>query len=339
MKVYFVVYTFLALAITIGNVTILGVLSHRIQNVQSIYRLSLAVADFIMGVVVIPIKMRSTYNQLVQSPEFTQLTNITGYMIANDSALSMQTIVVELKNLCPNNYLSNYVAVSAFGFFNVLSLSISVFSLVAATFDRFVAIHRPLKYNHSKAIFAAKITIMCFWFVGSIFAILPIIIPGVDYTLYILSFVSTGGNSFLMVYGIGFCAMVVLMWFLMIATYIAARSSLRRHDRQCQSNDERRLLTTLGIMITVFTLCIVPNAIVLVVSANSSHIIKRNSRDYDPVATTKLLSAGVLAGLVLVSNSLWNCFIYSIREKSFRSATKLLYKRIVQRLNCFKHGT
>ena len=337
MEVYLAVCTFLALATAFGNATILGVLSHKKQTVQSIYRLSLAVADFIMGVVVIPIYLWSAYNQLVQSPQFSELTNITGY----DSALSMQPVVVELKGLLPNKYSSNYVAVSAFGFFNVLSLSTSVFSLVAATFDRFVAMHRPLKYNHSKAIFAAKITVVSLWFVGLTLAILPIVIPDVDYTLYISSFVSTGGNSFLMVYGIGigFCAMVVLMWFLMIATYIAARSSLRRHDRQRRSNDERRLLTTLGIMITVFTLCIVPNTVVLIISGNSSHIIKRNSKDYDPVTTMKLFSAGVLVGLVLVSNSLWNCFIYSFREKSFRIATKLLYKRIVQRLNCFKLGT
>ena len=335
MEVYLAVYTFLALATAFGNATILGVLSHKKQTVQSIYRLSLAVADFIMGVVVIPIYLWSAYNRLVQSPLFSELTNITGY----DSALSMQPVVVELKGLLPNKYSSNYVAVSAIGFFNVLSSSTSAFSLVAVAFDRFVAMHRPLKYKHSKAIFAAKITVVSLWFVGLTLAILPIVIPDVDYTLYISSIASTGGNSFLMVYGIGFCAMVVLMWFLMIATYIAARSSLRRHDRQRRSNDERRLLTTLGIMMTVFTLCIVPSAVVLLISGNSSHIIKRNSKDYDPVTTTKLFSAGVLVGLVLVSNSLWNCFIYSIREKSFRIATKLLYKRIVQRLNCFKLGT
>ena len=183
-----------------------------------------------------------------------------------------------------------------------------------------------------KAIFAAKITVVSLWFVGLTLAILPIVIPDVDYTLYISSFVSTDGNPIIMVNGIGFCAMVALMWFLIIATYIAARPSLRRHDRQCQSNDERRLLATLGIMMTAFTLCIVPTAIVLIISANSSYIIKRNSRDYDPVTTTKLSSAMLLAGLVLVSNSLWNCFIYSIREKSFRKAAKLLYKRIAQRL-------
>ena len=44
------------------------------------------------------------------------------------------------------------------------------------------------------------------------------------------------------------------MWFLMIATYVAARPSLRRHDRQRQSNDERRLLATLAMMMTVFTI-------------------------------------------------------------------------------------
>ena len=327
---YLVVNIFLALAIAIGNATILGVLSHKKQNVQSIYRLSLAVADFIMGVVVIPMSIGTAYNQLVHNPPLTKAGNVTDYVTANDSGLSMQSVVVELKGPYQNNNLSNYVAVSAIGFFNVLSLSMSVFSLVAATFDRFVAMHRPLKYDHSKAICAAKITVISLWFVGLTLAILPIVIPDVDYTLYISSFVSNGGNPFLMMYGIGF--MVVLMWFLMIATYVAARPSLRRHDRQRQSNDERRHLATLGIMMTVFTICIVPTAIVLVISVNSPYLNLENPLEYDPVASAKLSSAVILAGLVLVSNSLWNCFIYSIRETSFRIAAKLLYKRIAQHL-------
>ena len=327
---YLVVNICLALAIAIGNATILGVLSHKKQNVQSIYRLSLAVADFIMGVVVIPMSIGTAYNQLVHNPPLTKAGNVTDYVTANDSGLPMQPVVVELKGLYSSNYSSSYVAVSAIGFFDVLSLSISVFSLVAATFDRFVAVFRPLKYNHSIAICAAKITVVSFWFVGSIFAILPIVIPGVDYTLYTSSFVSKGGSPFFMVYAIGFYVLVVLMWFLMIATYVAARPSLRRHDRQRQSNDERRLLATLAIMMTVFTICIVPTSIVIAISVNSPYLNLENPLEYDPVVSAKLSSAMLLTGLVLVSNSLWNCFIYSIRETSFRRGAKLLYKRIAQ---------
>ena len=186
---YLVVNICLALAIAIGNATILGVLSHEKQNVQFIYRLSLAVADFIMGVVVIPMSIGTAYNQLVHSPPLLKSENVTSYATANDSGLPIQPVVVEVKGINPNNYSSNYSAVSANGFFNFLCLSISVFSLVAATFDRFVAIHCPLRYNNSKAIFAAKITVVSLWFVGSIFAILPIVIPNVDYPLYISSFV------------------------------------------------------------------------------------------------------------------------------------------------------
>ena len=322
---------FLALAIVIGNATILGVLSLKKWDVQSIYRLSLAVADLIMGLVVIPLKIATRYKNLVQSPPLTKLRKVTGYVIANDSSLPMQPVFVKLKELngfFSDNFLSNYV--SAFGFFNILSLGVSVTSLVAASFDRLVAIFRPLRYSNSKAILAAKITVAFIWFAGFIFAILPLTIPDLDYSFVVANVVSFDGKQILVMYGIAFYVMVVLMWCSIIATYIATRPNLRRHDRQSQTNDEIRLLETLGVMIAVFTLCIAPEALTLIIGPNLPNIDLRKPTDFDTAAAMRFTSIDISMGLVLASNSLWNCLIYSTRERNFRSATKLLYKKIAR---------
>ena len=314
----------LALAIAICNATILGVLSLKKQDVQSIYRLSLAVADFVVGLVVIPINIGIRYRLLVQTPPFSELRNVSGYVIANDSSLPMQPVLVELKGLQPEKSSSSYV--SAIGFFDSLSLWVSVSSLIAASFDRFVAIYRPLRYNELKAIFAAKIIVAFLWFSGLVFAILPIVVSGTGYSLDFVNSKSNDKKPMRVVYAIAFFLAVVLMWFSIIATYLAARRSLRRHDRRRETDDEMRVLGTLGVMIAIFTLCVVPTALVQSLRYDN----KRNPTGFDVVAAMRFTSVKVSMQTVLVSNSLWNCFIYSIRETTFRNAAKLLYKRMIK---------
>ena len=321
---YLMINTFLAFAIIICNATILGVLSFKKRDAQSIYRLSLAIADFIMGIAVVPISIGTRYKHLVQNPPFTQPRKVTGYVIANDSALPFELDDVVLNDLLSDEFLNSYV--SAIAFFDILSLSVSVSSLVAASIDRCFAIFCPLRYNKLKAIFAAKITIAFVWFIALVFAILLIVTPGIDYSVHFLYSMPLGKKPMNMVYAIAFLLGVILMWSSVIATYLAARSSLKRHDGQRQIESKMRLLGTLGVMVAVFTLCVVPNAIILITRYDNM----RNPADFDPGAAMRFTSVTVLSRTVLVSNSLWNCFIYNIRETNFLSATKLFYKRIAR---------
>ena len=330
LVLYMMVAIFLAIAIVICNVQIMGVLSFQKRNVQSIYRLSLAVADFIMGVFVIPMYVGREYKHFERSSSFTELRNVTGYVIANDKSLPMQPVVVEVKNLAGNNVPNIYV--SALGFFMVLSLLVSISSLVAASIDRFVAIFRPLKYNDLKAIFAAKIVVATVWFASLVFAVFPIVIPDVGYDFVVSNVATEDGRSMLMVYTATAFFLFVLMWSSVIATYVVARPGLRNHDRQRQTDDERHLLGTLFIMIIVFTLCILPNALTQIVRVILPTISMENPTDFDIVANLQFSSILLATTLVIFSNSLWNCFIYSIRETVFRKAAKRLYKGIAQHL-------
>ena len=330
LVLYLIAAIFLAIAIVICNVQIMGVLSLQKRNVQSIYRLSLAVADLFMGVFVIPMNIGREYKRFARSSSFTELRNVTGYVMVNDKSLPMQPVVVEVKDLVADNVSSTYA--SALGFFTVLSVSVSVSNLVAASIDRFVAIFRPLRYNDLKAIFAAKIAVAIVWFTGLVFAVFPIIIPEIGNAFISSNIATKGGKLVFMVYAVTASFLFVLMWSSVIATYVVARPGLRNHDRQCQTNDERHLLGTLFIMVTVFTLCILPNVFTLITKVILPNINMENPTDFDVVAYMRFSSIRVVMALVVFSNSLWNCFIYSIREIVFRKAAKKLYKGIAQHL-------
>ena len=330
LVLYMMVAIFLAIAIVICNVQIIGVLSLQKRNVQSIYRLSLAVADFIMGVFVIPMYIGIEYEHFSRSSSFTELRNVTGYVIATDKSLPMQPVVVEVKNLAGDNVSNTYA--STLGFFMVLSILVSISSLVAASIDRFVAIFRPLKYNDLKAIFAAKIVVATVWFASLVLAVFPIVIPDGGYAFVVSNVATEDGRSMLMVYTAVAFFLFVLMWCSVIATYVVARPGLRNHDRQRQTDDERHLLGTLFIMITVFTLCILPNALTQIIRVILPNINVENPTDFDIVANLQFSSIRLATTLVIFSNSLWNCFIYSIRETVFRRAVKRLYKGIAQHL-------
>ena len=337
-----VVAAILAVAACVCNATILCVLfsNTNLQNGQAIYRLSLAFADILVGAIVFPTFISSLQKYFIMPHELGKLKNITGYEIANSSSFSLNLTTVELRGssgLFRDRFTLEYL--NAVGFFTVISLSVSIYTLVAASIDRFMAVFRPLKYNQTKAISAARIIVVTIWSCGLILALLPLDIHSLRYVLVSSILVSSGGKSALILYLVAFIIPLLLMWGFTIGTFYGARkassewaTSQRSDGQQSQAAIEMRLVRTLGIMVGVFTLCLLPVALVVLVSLFLPQTLLADPLNLDPKATGKFISAEVVVVLLLASNSLWNCFIYSARDSNFRQASKSLYFHIVQAL-------
>ena len=325
----------LAVATFVCNATILGVLlfNKNLHTVQGIYRLSLALADIIVGAIVFPTFVISLYKYFIESHPLGELKNVTGYYIS-DNSLPLKQAVVELKE--PTGAVSDKFSehyINAAGFFTVLSLFVSVYTMVAASFDRLIAIRRPLKYNELTAIFAGKVSVAIIWIVGVVFAALPAYAPSLGYAFVASILISSIGEKVLTIYSICFFIPIAIMWILITATFLTARSSMKGiRSKKQQMKTEMNLAATLGIMICVFTFCVLPISLVLISAVFLPHVNIEQQRSFIPSEATKYNLAEMVVVLLFASNSLWNCFIYSAREMNFRSTTKLLYKKIAHLL-------
>ena len=324
--VIMVVISILAVLTVLCNIMILIVIffNKKLQNVQGIYRLSLAFADVLVGFIVFPTFINTLYVFFIESHNVNIITNSSKYLLTNDSGNVFEVLKIEGQPNIFGSFSRHYL--NAVGFFTVLSLFVSVYSLVAASFDRFMAIYRPLRYNELKSLVAAKTATILIWLSGVVFGILPFFIVSLHYHFVSSIMVSSGGADALVLYGIAFFIPLVMMWVLIIATFVAARSTIsRNHDKRKKLEEQMQLARTLGIMIGIFTFSLLPAIVLLLLPHFLYNISLSQPLDLDLYGANLFISLEIVTVIILTSNSLWNCFIYTIRDKKLRHACKELF--------------
>ena len=266
------------------------------MNGQAVYRISLAISDFFAGTVIFPTFVITTIYQ----------------------------------SLVVNADLRVKIAyVDAVGFIMWLSLHVSTFTLVAAAIDRFKVVYRPLSYNVKSSISTAWKTCAVLWIISIILAALPlgvvagilryeIIVAGVSIPYLNISFYGYFYISCVFVFP------VILMWIFTIITFVFYKKYSKKRQNILSTNSKKkemkkqtRLLFTLGIMVVVFSVCILPFVILCVLAFHN-------------IIHGKSMATGLMCSAVLcTSNSLWNFFIYKVRDKAFRKTSKNLYKKLL----------
>lgn len=225
-----------------------------------------------------------------------------------------------------------YEFLQAFGFFTILPLTVSVYSLLLASFDRFMVVFRPLEYEKFKALRISKLSVFILWTLSLIFASLPFMINSFKYKRHGV-LVSSSGKTAIIVYGIMLVLPVLIMWILHVGTlffyhFNARKTSTGRtsHRKHHCSESDRRLLKTLSVMVGAFTFCLLSLFVSLLLGTYGFTASNDFELDGDSRFTPSTIEA--IGLYIMLSNSLWNFFIYNIRSLEFRSTLSQMFSDI-----------
>ena len=297
------------------------------MNAQTVYKISLAFSDLLVGVFVYPtsviILIKSLYSD-VRSRFFTFVGN---YSFSNN---------VKITNYTKNPYSpfsetlvdktdEDKQFFNAVGVLQVISVGVSVYTLVAAAGDRFKAIYRPLTYKSATAISTAVKISVAIWISVTIFSTFPLYVEKYTYGIVYPMLVIPIGPWIPFIYAGALCIPILLMWISTIALIVLYKITAKKRRRLSASQiqdreiDKGGLVCTLGIMVGVFTLCL--STTVIIVMLQYLPNFRKIRRFYN--------TCRVVVAIIFASNSLWNFFIYSARYEDFRKTAKRLYLQLI----------
>ena len=296
--IFYIVCGLLAVATTFSNVTVLIVFftNKKLMSGQAVYRISLAIANFIVRIIIFPTFITSNIKH-IQEVLFLQFYSFTPY-------------------------------VDIVGFFLVLSYHATLFTLISATIDRFRAVYRPWKYDLKSSIFLAQKICSGIWIISITLAIIPFgyLDKSFRYMIFNGTFVmpvtlkSINVHTYYSIFAI--LIPLIIMWIFTILTFVfyAKYSKQRREiiSEQGQRTEmirQFRLLPTIGIMTGIFSICSLPT-----VFANLLLLLKPSQSNP---------SVNVSVVVILMTNSLWNFIIYCTRDRLFWKATKDVCKQFL----------
>ena len=131
--------------------------NRKLINAQAVYKISLAISDFLVGVVVFPSFVSSLVKSVI-SPLQTKYLTFVGYYKFVDEIKTLKLIknsFIPFSEILTEATDEDIHYYNAIGVFAILSVGLSAVTLAAAAIDRFKVVYRPLAYNHSNAISTA----------------------------------------------------------------------------------------------------------------------------------------------------------------------------------------
>ena len=334
---------FLGFAITVANILIIVIFCLRphgqkrlLNNSQAVYKISLAVADLLVGVIAMPMLVVNFHSQIwTRLLPRDEVQSVEGYEVINGT-LSDNVSVVQKEVLSafdpkfPLSYahFSNFVL----GFFVI----VSVYILAGAGFDRLNAVSKPFTYNNANAFSRAKRLNLALWIIAFILAFLTVF----D---FILRYFLSKAMIFIflvywldVIYFVIFVIPLVIVWIVNVLIYYHCKKrsdfnfSMTEAALKRRQSVERGLASTLQLMVGVFTLNTVPFLITLILPFAMPGLSPTVLTEFDEARFTVWKTVQGVAVLLLAGNSLCNFFIYSVRNGEFRDSLKLLFINVGQ---------
>ena len=304
--------------------------------------MNLGIADFMVGLIVFPSAIAIAFTSFQHQVNLLPPTNVTGLLRngSDNSSFTNSSVQFQMvepreevfQNIYPNGFLN--VA----GFFSTLSLTVSIYLLTVSGIDRLQAISRPVVYQQHVAKRFATISSIGAWVLAFAVSLLPVFINGLQYTITGTGKVTLIGQISLILYSVGFFLPLVATWIIASAMFFYSRKIFKQRAvmftlKHQEFEQQRRLNLILSLMVTAFSVSIIPTILVLILVLFLPGTNQTQIDSYSPFYNNVAVSLELVAIITLLCNSLWNCIIYSVRTKNFRKSAGQKYRAIWRVIN------
>ena len=306
------------------------------QNSQSNFKISLAIADIIYAIVIVPSVL---YNLLsfTRSPFVVKEIDFG----ANGSfSYSRFTDVY------------NYIYVEFFGFVYFAVLMVSLYTLLVASADRLFAVARPFTYRTLNTKKISKRVCVAVWVFCVIVATLPFYTrPALAYAVFFSALFTMAGFEAETVY----IVVLGLPFLLMLGTSIATYCFTKKHTRKTKRlhskkksktqksprNIEIKLAKTLMKMVAAFSLMTLPLIVVTIATISTPDLNKYKPRTLNFQTFFAFYSLEFVGYVCLTCATIWNFLIYNVKNTKFRNnvfdimiqiSNKLGFSFVVERI-------
>nr|XP_026690908.1 uncharacterized protein LOC113474367 [Ciona intestinalis] len=211
-----------------------------------------------------------------------------------------------------------------------------------ASYDRLIAIWKPIYHKNENTIRKSVIGICVVWLGCSLFGLLPIIVPGVGkYDIISGLLVGFVGSLALVLYGIAIAFPLLVVWLLVGATWFVAKQHNKKRRkmtsrRQNNKGREQKLNKVLLLMVGAFSVSLLPVFVSILAAELASGIAYSRPESLSLSSALAFTSFELVASIILMLNSLWNFLIYSARNEDFRKEAKRNYKGLAGALGILK---
>ena len=297
-----------------------------LQNSQSSFKVSLAIADVIYAAVIIPSILYNLLS-LTRSPFAIKEANFG----KNESFLFSRFVDV---------YSKSYV--EFFGSVYFTCLMASLYTLLLAAADRLFAVARPFTYRTLNTKRISKRACAAVWLFCVFVATLPLYTkPSLSYTVFFGALFTMTGFEAETVY----IVVLGLPFLLMIGTSIATFCYTRKHTRKAKRlhskksrsdkkprNIEVELAKTLIQMVTAFSLMTLPLIVVIIATIATPNLSLHKPRSLDLESFLALYSLEFIGYVCLTCATIWNFLIYNVKNVKFRNNVYEIMAQVSKKL-------
>ena len=309
---------------------------------QTFYKISLALSDIFTGIIIFP-NFIFELAVLVWKPVDQSALSVTEVnRLFEDNNVTYKAI-----SNVGGSFLSKFSTsyLNFLGFFTVITIAGSGYTLVIASGDRCFALYKPFSYHcyqQTKMQTVSITSIIVVWLLCCVLGIIPMVVSSFPYSINSSLLVTAVGNAAISLYVIAFVLPLFVLWILtafavyLITKYKKIRIKLTKNQRDSVDTDHR-ITRTLLIMVAIFSLNIIPILLLLVISLFLEGIYYKNLYllPDNPSGAVAFNTIQLVAVRILLCNSLANVFVYSVRQKDFYDEMINWYKDIWKACRCF----